>query len=93
MKNISYEFNCGYHGDIEKVFIKNILLYDTVCYSYNKEWSKDKYTLKLSYIKKFYDCDGCITVDRDTDYYYFSSQEDCLRCYEDIKKILEVKKC
>lgn len=79
----SYEFisNSGKH------FIKNIFIYNGL--SIEKSCYKDTYTVKLYFLKKYDDCDGFISIDRDYDCFEFPNEKDANIIYNELKQLLK----
>ncbi len=86
-----FEFECFYKGEEKKVCI-DLSTYSSVSYEYDSEWSKGKYVLKLYFLKTYCDSDGCVTCERDYDYFNFGDKDSCLIIYESIKNELIKRK-
>ena len=82
---MSYEFisDSGIH------FIKDLSIYNGISLEKNDWNNKIFHRIKLYYYKSYMDCDGCISVDKDYDYFDFKNQDEATKIYFDLKKLLE----
>lgn len=87
MKNKSFEFECIYHGEEKKVYIKDVSIYNGVSYEYDFQWSK-AHGVKLYYLKYINKNDGYISVSRDYDYFKFDTKDKAMDVYNKIKEML-----
>lgn len=84
---MSYEFECN----DKKCFIKDLSHYYGISFEEHEKWSSKEiyYSINLYFLKKYCDTDGCISISKDYDYFYFDDKEIALKIYEDIKQLLK----
>ena len=84
---MSFEFtsDSGIH------FIKDLSIYNGISLEKN-DWNKRTFhRIKLYYYKSYVDCDGCISVNKDYDYFDFKNQDEAIEIFSDLKRLLENK--
>jgi len=88
----SYEFS-SVEGSC---FILDLSIYTGLTYRVSTSWvnhSTNGYFLYFHYFKKYSDDDGFISVDKDYDVFEFSTEEQALKVFNDVKELLkELKK-